>query len=84
MAQFIEIPPSRLPAETLHNLLQEYASRDGTDYGEREASLDEKVAQLQQQLRSGGLRLLYDSAGEHWDLVTAEQAETLLHDQETP
>ena len=78
MAQFIEIPPGRLPAQTLHNLLQEYASRDGTDYGEREYSLEEKVAQLRRQLDSGELCLLYDSDSEQWDLAEVQRARELL------
>ena len=33
MANFLEIPPSRLEQDTLQALLEEFASRDGTDYG---------------------------------------------------
>jgi len=79
MAQFVEVPPGRLQADVLRALLEDYATRDGTDYGEREATLDEKVARLQQQLRAGTLLLLYDVDSEQWDLVAREQAELLLN-----
>jgi uncharacterized protein YheU (UPF0270 family) len=78
MAQFVAIPPARLQAQTLQALLEEFASRDGTDYGWREQSLDEKVAQLRRGLEGGALTLLYDSESEHWDLLEHEQAARLL------
>ena len=79
MAQFLAVPPARLQADILQSLLEEYASRDGTDYGERELTLDEKVRALQNQLHTGELQLLYDIDSEEWDLVPREQAEELLN-----
>ena len=79
MAQFLMVPPGRLPADILQSLLEEYASRDGTDYGEREFTLDEKVGALRGQLDCGDLKILYDSDSEAWDLVPSDQAEVLLN-----
>ena len=78
MAEFVRVPPERLQPDTLRALLEEFASRDGTDYGEIECTLAQKVAQLYGQLEGGELQLLYDAAGEHWDLVSAEQAALML------
>ena len=60
-------------------MLEEYASRDGTDYGERECTLEEKVAQLLRQLRTDELQILYDVDSEQWDLLPRAQAEQLLN-----
>ena len=79
MAQFVEVPLQRLQPEVLQALLEEYASRDGTDYGEREFSLAEKVQHLQKQLQAQRLVLLYDADSEQWDLVPRDQAEVLLN-----
>ena len=68
MASFIEIPIARLGSDVLQALLEEFASRDGTDYGEVETSLGERVAQLHRQLEDRSLALLYDADSEHWDL----------------
>lgn len=78
MTQFVEVPPERLQPEVLQALLEEYASRDGTDYGEQELSLSRKVSNLRQQIQQGDLLILYEVEGEHWDLVPAEQANLLL------
>lgn len=81
MADFVEVPPQRLPAQVLRALLEEYASRDGTDYGERERSLDEKVEALQRQLESGDVALLYDAESETWDLLERRDAQRLLEEE---
>lgn len=78
MASLLEIPLLRLAPEVLEGLLEEYASRDGTDYGDRELSLAEKVANLRRQLERGDMRLLYDSDSESWDLVSRDAARALL------
>ena len=44
MPEYVEVPPERLAAEVLQALFEEYVSRDGTDYGETELALQDKVA----------------------------------------
>ena len=78
MASLIEIPPHRLAADTLQSLLEEFASRDGTDYGARELSLEEKTARLRRQLERGELGLLSDGDSEQWELAPRERADALL------
>jgi uncharacterized protein YheU (UPF0270 family) len=78
MAQFLRVPPQRLQAEVLNALLEEFASRDGTDYGEQELTLERKVTSLAEQLNRGELAILYDSDSGQWDLVPHDQAELLL------
>jgi uncharacterized protein YheU (UPF0270 family) len=79
MAEFVLVPAQRLQGDVLQALLEEYASRDGTDYGERECTLEEKVAQLLRQLRTDELQILYDVDSEQWDLLPRVQAEQLLN-----
>lgn len=78
MTQFVQVPPERLEADTLQALLEDYASRDGTDYGEQELSLARKVDDLRNQLRRGDLLIVCELDGEHWDLLPAERARELL------
>jgi hypothetical protein len=78
MSRFVEVPPRRVGQDVLQALLEEFASRDGTDYGESERSLEAKVGELREQLQTGLLCLLYDTVGEVWDLVPRDQARSLL------
>ena len=79
MAQFVMVPQQRLQADVLQSLLEDFCSRDGTDYGERELTQEEKVGRLQRQLDDGDLQILYDLDSEQWDLVPSDQAELLLN-----
>jgi hypothetical protein len=78
MAQFVAVPVARLQADVLQALLEEFACRDGTDYGERECSLQQKVDDLRRQIAGGELQLLFDTESEHWDLVPRDEAARLL------
>ena len=59
-------------------MLEEYASRDGTDYGQYEVTLEEKREELRAQLVAGDVQLVYDADSEHWDLVARDHARALL------
>lgn len=78
MTEFVEVPLQRLSEDVLQGLLEEYASRDGTDYGERELPLAEKVDQLRVQLERREVLILYEVQSEHWDLMPQEQAREFL------
>lgn len=78
MSEFVAVPLQRLQEDVLQALLEEFASRDGTDYGERERTMEEKVESLRSQLQRGELQILYDADSEHWDVLPREQAAILL------
>jgi uncharacterized protein YheU (UPF0270 family) len=73
VAQFVQVPLERLAPELLNAMLEEFASRDGTDYGLRERTLEEKVHDLKRQLESGELKVVYDLDSEQWDLCPPER-----------
>lgn len=56
----MEIPWQQLSDDALTGILEEYASREGTEYGAQEYTLAEKVEQLRAQLRSGRIWLDFD------------------------
>lgn len=54
------IPYERLSADVLQALIEEYITRDGTDYGEVEVPLSEKVEQVRDQLRQQDIVIVFD------------------------
>ena len=50
----MEIPHSQLSKEVLDAVIEEFITREGTDYGDRVISLDDKVEQVRGQLDRGG------------------------------
>lgn len=73
MADYLEIPPQQLQPDVLRAVLEEFITREGTDYGQREFTLDEKVAQLQQQLASRQVVLVFDPESESCTLLPRDQ-----------
>ena len=47
------IPWQDIESETLNNLIEHFVLREGTDYGQEEVSLADKVAAVQRQLQRG-------------------------------
>ncbi len=78
MAQFVQVPTQRLQAEVLEALLEEFASRDGTDYGFEETPLHTRVQSLLRKINAGDLLLLFEQDSEEWDLLPRDEAELLL------
>lgn len=68
----IEIPWRELAAETLDALIETFVMREGTDYGEREVALADKVEQVRSQIQCGQVRVLFDTETESVTLMTAE------------
>lgn len=58
------IPWQQIPDDTLHNLIEYYVLREGTDYGEQEVPLQQKVEQVKQQLKAGDIVVTYSELHE--------------------
>lgn len=65
----IEIPHTHLTRRVLHRLAEEFVTREGTDYGQVEKSLEEKVAALVRQIERGDAVILYDHESETTNVV---------------
>ena len=59
-----------LRPETLRAVVEEFVSREGTDYGRSEFTLDEKVGHVMRQLQRGEAHLTFDPASGTVDIVT--------------
>ena len=73
MPRFVQVPADRLEPSALQGLLEDYASRDGTDYGLEELQLARKVGRLRSQVESGELAIVCDLEEDQWDLVKSER-----------
>ena len=69
----VELSPDDLSPEALRGLVEEFVTRDGTDYGDVERSVDEKMAQVTAQLASGEVRIVFDPEAESATLVTRHE-----------
>ena len=67
----IELSPDDLSPEALRRLVEEFVTRDGTDYGAVEQSVEEKIAQVTAQLASGEARIVFDPDTQTANIVEA-------------
>jgi uncharacterized protein YheU (UPF0270 family) len=65
----IEVAYTDLSPDVLRGVLESFVLREGTDYGEREYSLDEKVAHVLRQLERGEARIVFDPNTESVQIV---------------
>jgi uncharacterized protein YheU (UPF0270 family) len=64
----VEVPHAQLAPEVLRRLIEEFVTRDGTDYGAVERTLGEKVAAVVRQLEAGELAIVVDIEHETVDI----------------
>ena len=70
----MNIPFQDLKVETLTAIVEEFISREGTDYGVHETSLEKKVQQVMNQLQRGEIVVTFDQESQSCDLqVVAER-----------
>lgn len=62
------IPIDALDQDTLYNVAEEFVLREGTDYGEIETSLEDKVNQVLVLLKSEEAVLVYSELHESVDI----------------
>lgn len=71
----VELSPEQLTPQALRGLVEEFVTRDGTDYGAVERSVEDKVAQVEAQIASGEVRIVFDPDTETANLVPARDLE---------
>jgi len=76
------IPPTELKPDILSAVIESYIVRDGTDYGEVELSLAQKVARLLPQVLNGDILIVFDTETESVTLMTKEQYQLYQTQQE--
>ncbi len=64
----MEIPPDQLSPEVLDAIIEEFVTREGTEYGASPVSLTTKVAQVKQQISRGEVVISFDPKTETVDL----------------
>ncbi|PTT49337.1 YheU family protein [Aeromonas sp. HMWF014] len=64
------IPWQDLDSDTLNNLLEHFVLREGTEYGEHDVSLADKVDDVRQQLQQGLAVIVYSELHESINIVS--------------
>ena len=65
----VAVPHAELSAQALLGVIESFVLREGTDYGEREFTLQQKIAHVRAQLENGDAQILFDPGSESIDIV---------------
>lgn len=71
-AAAVEIPYGNLSPDALRGIVEEFVTRDGTDYGAEEKTLEEKTAQVINQIKAGKVVIRFDPKTETCGLFPAD------------
>jgi len=74
----IVIPPEQLSAEALQGVIEEFITREGTDYGVVEIELEEKVRQVRAQLKNGAALIVFEPVAETCMIISREEYQASL------
>lgn len=67
------IPINQLASATLDSLIESFVLREGTDYGEHEVSLSQKINEVRQQLLQGEAVLMWSELHETVNIIPARR-----------
>lgn len=67
------IPHQQVASDTLNNLIEYYVLREGTDYGDEEVSLADKVQHVMRQLETGDVVIVFSELHETINLMPKQQ-----------
>lgn len=70
----MEIPYQLLTDDALTGLIEEFVTREGTDYGPGEYTLTEKTAQVKRQLEKGLAVIVYNEVDGSCSIVAVERS----------
>ena len=67
------VPWDQLSPDALRGVIEEFVTREGTEYGDQDVPLETKVAAVKRQLESGEVLVVFDAATNSANLVTRQQ-----------
>jgi uncharacterized protein YheU (UPF0270 family) len=79
----MQIPWDSLSADALTGLIEEFITREGTDYGRVEVSLEDKVKQVKKQLVTGDAVIFFDQDAQTCNILPAREVEQNKNKSET-
>jgi uncharacterized protein YheU (UPF0270 family) len=71
--RFVPLDPRALSPEALRGVLEEFVTREGTDYGLHEKTLEDKVRDVKRQLDTGEARIVYDMEEDRVHIVSTKR-----------
>ena len=75
--KYVEVPVDQISAEALNGLIESFVLREGTDYGDADYDLDQKVSHVKKQLDSGDMAVVFNIELQSADMLTRTEINRL-------
>ena len=69
----VVIPWKSLSEDALEGVIEEFVSREGTEYGLEEVPLADKIASVRRQLETGAAMILFDESTGTCNIAPADE-----------
>jgi len=77
----IIVPHDRLSQTALQGLIEEFVTREGTDTGYADGSLEKNTEMVMRQLHRGDVVIVYDEATQSVNIVPKDYARSISQEQ---
>ena len=67
--QGVEVPYEQLEPETLERLIEEFVTRDETNWGAVDGALEKKIGQVMDQLRNKKAKVVFDLTSQTANII---------------
>jgi uncharacterized protein YheU (UPF0270 family) len=68
----VAVPYTQLSPDALQGVIESFVLREGTEYGEREFTLAEKLEHVMHQLERGEAQIMFDPQSQSIDIVVKQ------------
>jgi len=65
----VDVPYQDVNPETLRNMIEEFVSRDGSDWGDAGGTMEAKIDQVLRQFKAGKIKVVFDLASQTANIV---------------
>ena len=72
MTEPVQVPYTELSPDLLHAVVEAFVLREGTDYGEKELTLQAKVGRVIAQLKRGEVKIVFDPESDSVTLIPGQ------------
>jgi hypothetical protein len=67
----VEVPYERIDPDALRNMIEEFVTRDGADWGDVGCTLEDQVEQVLRQLRDKKAKVVFDLKSQTANIVVS-------------
>lgn len=75
------VPYDQLAPQTLRALIEEFVTRDGAVHGHGDVSIESQIAEVQRQLRSGKVVIVFDHESESCTICPRDELNRMGADE---